>query len=154
MIQTKVVKTPNFGAFRLDLTRELNDAAKIVKLDIQTKMKDGKDYRGETLAPLADSTVQRKRKSKNAKTRANAEKPMLATENLLRNQNIVKATKQKQSVEIYIGPTREEIYGYHADGPDHNSNLPVRETFGLADNLGDKIDQMVINNIERMLRNL
>lgn len=153
MIKTQTVKTVNFGPLlsALDLSEVLNDAALIVKKDIQDRYDKDINLDGSRTAPLAESTIARKLKSKNAKTRDNAHKPLVATENMWRNQKIKKATKTNQVVEISIGPTRDEIYSYHHSG---GPNLPARPKFGIADEVGKKIDELAILRIERGLAKL
>lgn len=152
MLQTKTIKTPKLAILaNLDLTRELNDAAAIVKTDIQKRYADKIDLDGSPTAPLAESTIASKLRSKNPKVRANAERPLIATENMWRNQKITKATKTNQTATIEIGPTRDEIYTYHHEG---TANMPARPKFGIGEGVDAKIDEMVIRRVEGILARL
>lgn len=149
MLTTKVIKVPDFSRIaRLDLSPELNDSAALIKTDIQDRYKKDIDLDGSPTTPLADSTRERKRKDKRAKVRANADKPLVATGNMMRNQSITKATKQKQTAVISIGPTRDEIYSYHHEGGVY---LPQRQKFGIGDGVPEKIDELVTLKLDRLL---
>ncbi len=152
MLQTKTIKTPAFAVLaNLDLTRELNDAAAIVKTDIQKRYRDKIDLDGSATAPLAESTIASKLRSKNKKVVANASNPLRATDNMMLNQKITKATKSNQVATIEIGPTRDEIYTYHHEG---TAKMPARPKFGIGDGVDAKIDEMVVRRIEGILAKL
>lgn len=138
---------PMLSKLKLDLSQELNDSAAIIKTDIQTRYDKSVDLQGNALAPLADSTIESKRR----KGFKPSDKPLIATKNMWRNQKIDKATKTKQRAIISIGPTRDEIYGYHHEGNEH---LPQRQTFGIGDGVEEKIDRFVQRKIDRILASL
>lgn len=152
MLQTKVIKTSALTKLlKLDLSKQLNDAAAIVKTDIQNRYKNKIDLDGSPTAPLAPSTVEAKLRSKNKKIASNANNPLRATDNMIVNQKIDKATKVSQTVTISIGPTRDEIYSYHHEG---TTNIPARPKFGIGEGVDKKIDLFVTREIDRILSNL
>jgi len=77
-----------------------------------------------------------------ARVRLHAHDPLIATENLMFNQKIGKATTANQTATVEIGPTRETIYGYHHD---------TRPVFGISEGVDKKIDQLVELRIDRIL---
>jgi hypothetical protein len=141
-----------------DLSREINDCASVVKLDIQKHIKEAKSIEDESgLKPLAPATVAMKSKAKAgwmydgkpltgaqaAKIRRHATDPLQATENLLMNQKIAKATSARQVAEIEIGPTREKIYFKYLD--------EARTVWGISDGTVAKIDELIIARCDRLL---
>lgn len=149
MIAGKTTKKVNFGPLlsALDLSGVLNDAAALVKKDIQDRYKNDIDLDGSATTPLADSTIERKKKA----GYKNPAKPLVATGNMWRNQKITKATKSRQVAKIEIGTTRDVIYSYHHEGGDY---LPARPKFGIGEGVDAKIDRLAILRIERALMKL
>ena len=181
MLQTKTINTPAFAVLaNLDLTRELNDAAAIVKTDIQKRYEKNIDLDGSPTKPLKKETIEAKRnygkraqqtisdlkatgrkdlvrKASRIKLEAstiakNAEKPLVATESMWRNQKIEKATRSNQTAKITIGSSSkfgekndDEIYGYHHE---------TRPKFGIGEGVDAKIDEMVVRRIEGILAKL
>ena len=78
-----------------------------------------------------------------ARVRKHAHDPLIATENLMFNQKLGKATPSRQEATVQIGPTRETIYSYHDD---------TRPVFGISDGVDKKIDQLIELRIDRILR--
>lgn len=151
-VNVHTVKTPAWAAMlNLDLSKELNMCAEIVKKNIRKRMKAHKDIRGVALTPLAAKTIKRKASSGNPTVSKNAKNPMLATENLLKNQVVDKATKTNQVVTISIGPTRSEIYGYHHNG---EGSLPQRQTFGIGPDDPAEFQKLIIYRIDSALSKL
>ena len=136
-----------FSKLKLDLSQELNDAAAIVKTDIQMRYDKAIDLQGNALEQLQPETIMAKKR----KGYKHAARPLTATGNMRNNQKIEKATKTKQRAVISIGPTRDEIYGYHHEG---NDELPPRRTFGIGEGVGEKIDRFVQKKIDRILASL
>ena len=152
MVVTKVVGMPELKFLHFDLSQELNDAASICKLDIQQHFKEHKRIDTEgPLKPLAPSTIAAKSKASKgkrytaaeaARVRKHAHDPLIATENLMFNQKLGKATPSRQEATVQIGPTRETIYSYHDD---------TRPVFGISEGVDTKIDHLFEARIDRIL---
>jgi hypothetical protein len=148
MISAKIITQP-ISWKPIDLSRELNDCLDICKLDIQDHIKKGIEIEsGLPMAPLAESTVVSKSRSKNAKVVKHAHDTLQATENLLRNQLKDKATPANQEARLYIGVTREEIAGYLQEG---TPKMPARPFFAISEKASSKIDELIGLKISRWL---
>lgn len=181
MLQTKTLKTPKLAVLaNLDLTRELNDAAAIVKTDIQKRYADNKNLDGSATKPLKPATIAAKlnygkraqqtiddlratgrkdlvRKSNRIKLEAatiakNAEKPLVATESMWHNQKIEKATRSNQTARIYIGSGSK--FGEKNDDEIYSYHHETRPKFGIGEGVDAKIDEMVIRRVEGILARL
>lgn len=136
MLSTKIRSTVNLRPLlNLDLSPVLNSAAEIVRKNIRKRFKDGTDLEGGALEALQPETIMSK-KRKGYKAPA---LPLTARGKLANNQLIARASKSNQVAIVYINPSganysgtpADEIYGFHHDG---EGDLPVRRTFGIADN--------------------
>jgi len=135
-----VKKNFDLNKIKLDLTKELNRAAEIVKEDHFQRLEKGQGVRG----------VLKPSKKKSGKT--------LVESGKMRNLVIDKATKQKQEVNIHPGEkqkypktnvTMSDVGGFHQSGA---GNLPVREWFGITKKVENKIFKMAELTIEREIR--
>lgn len=150
-MSTSVVKSWDLSKIVLDLSPEINRAATVIKRDIQEHIANEERIDGKgKQAPLSALTVAAKT-AKGGAAALHANDILIETENLWRNQRIDKATTAKQSAEITVGPTREEIATYLQDGTER---MPARPFFGISDKGEASILRMVELAIERKLRAL
>tara|TARA_Y100000310_G_scaffold313281_1_gene361466 strand:+ start:348 stop:782 length:435 start_codon:yes stop_codon:yes gene_type:complete len=135
-----VTKNFNLNKINLDMHRELNRAAQIIKLDHFQRLEKGQGIRG-ALKPS---------KKKIGKT--------LVESGKMRNLVIDKATKQTQEANVHPGQkesypgktvTMSDVGGFHQTGA---GNLPVREWFGITRKAEKNIIKMVEDQIERQIR--
>ena len=150
-LKMSVVKDWDLRRVNLDLHREINLAANVIKRDIQEHIADERRIDNEQKqAPLSPLTIAaKKRKSGKAITRVFeqfkekgtasfrkaeskpefAEKILRDTGNLWKNQDIKDATPADQRAIITIGPERAEIAEYLQEGTE---NMPARPFFGIS----------------------
>ena len=142
MANQAITITKNFdlNKITLDLTKELNRSAQIIKEDHFQRLEKGQGVRG----------VLKPSKKKSGKT--------LVESGKMRNLVIEKATKQNQEAEIHPGRiekyknsnvTMSDVGGFHQSG---EGNLPVREWFGVTTKAEKRIMKMVELEIERQIK--
>jgi len=139
-----ITKNFDLNKITLDLTKELNRAAVIIKVDHFQRLEKGQGVKG-ALKPS---------KKKIGKT--------LVRSGKMRNLVIEKATKQNQEAEIHPGEkqfyvvngkttkvTMSDVGGFHQTGA---GNLPVREWFGITTKAEKDIMKMVELEIGRQIK--
>ena len=146
MANQAITITKNFdlNKITLDLTKELNRAAVIIKVDHFERLEKGQGVKG-ALKPS---------KKKIGKT--------LVRSGKMRNLVIEKATKENQEAEIHPGEkqkyvvngkttkvTMSDVGGFHQTGA---GNLPVREWFGITKKVEKRIMKMVELEIGRQIK--
>ena len=142
MANQAITVTKNFdlNKITLDLTKELNRSAQIIKEDHFQRLEKGQGVKG---------TLQRSEK-KSGKT--------LVESGKMRNLVIDKATKQKQEVNIHPGEkqkypgtkvTMSDVGGFHQRG---EGDLPVREWFGVTKKVEKRIMKMAELEIGRQIQ--
>ena len=142
MANQAITITKNFdlNKITLDLTKELNRSAQIIKEDHFQRLEKGQGVKG---------ALQRSEK-KSGKT--------LVESGKMRNLVIEKATKENQKAEIHPGEkqkypgtsvTMSDVGGFHQTGA---GNLPVREWFGVTKKVEKRIMKMVELEIGRQIQ--
>ena len=142
MANQAITVTKNFdlNKITLDLTKELNRSAQIIKEDHFQRLEKGQGVKG---------ALQRSEK-KSGKT--------LVESGKMRNLVIEKATKENQEAEIHPGEkqkypgtnvTMSDVGGFHQRG---EGNLPVREWFGVTKKVEKRIMKMVELEIGRQIK--
>jgi len=135
-----VTKNFDLNKITLDLTKELNRGAQIIKKDHFQRLEKGQGVRG----------VLKPSKKKSGKT--------LVESGKMRNLVIEKATKQNQEANIHPGEkqsypgtsvTMSDVGGFHQTGA---GDLPVREWFGITTKAEKDIMKMVELEIERQIK--
>jgi len=139
-----ITKNFDLNKITLDLTKELNRAAVIIKVDHFERLEKGQGVRG-ALKPS---------KKKIGKT--------LVRSGKMRNLVIEKATKENQEAEIHPGEkqkyvvngkttkvTMSDVGGFHQTGA---GNLPVREWFGITKKVEKRIMKMAELEIGRQIQ--
>jgi len=137
-----IVVTKNFdlNKITLDLTKELNRSAQIIKTDHFERLESGQGVKS-ALIPSKKAI---------GKTLVNTGK--------MRNLVIEKATKQKQEAVVHPGRkqnypnsnvTMEDVGIFHQSGA---GNLPKREWFGITQKAEKRIIKMVELEIERQIQ--
>lgn len=130
----------NLNKITLDLTKELNRSAQIIKTDHFERLENGQGVKS-ALVPS---------KKKSGKTLVNTGK--------MRNLVIERATKQKQEANVHPGRkqrypnsnvTMEDVGAFHQSGA---GNLPKREWFGITPKAKKRIIKMVELEIERQIK--
>ncbi len=142
----RVTKNFDLSKIKLDLTRELNLAAQIVKKDHFQRLERGIGVSGKKLEPS-----QKIKLGLGGKT--------LVDSGQMRNLVIDKATKSKQVASLAPGSKRSyrgkdvtpaDVGYFHQTGA---GRLPKREWFGITDKAEKDIFKMVEMTIEREIRN-
>ena len=142
MANQAITVTKNFdlNKITLDLTKELNRGAQIIKKDHFQRLEKGQGVR-RVLKPY---------KKKSGKT--------LVESGKMRNLVIEKATKQNQEANIHPGEkqsypgtsvTMSDVGGFHQTGA---GDLPVREWFGITTKAEKDIMKMIELEIERQIK--
>ena len=142
MANQAITVTKNFdlNMITLDLTKELNRGAQIIKVDHFQRLEKGQGVKG-ALKPS---------KKKSGKT--------LVESGKMRNLVIEKATKQNQEANIHPGEkqkypktnvTMSDVGGFHQTGA---GDLPVREWFGVTTKAEKDIMKMVELEIGRQIK--
>ena len=146
MANQAITITKNFdlNKITLDLTKELNRSAQIIKEDHFQRLEKGQGVKG---------ALQRSEK-KSGKT--------LVESGKMRNLVIEKATKENQEAEIHPGEkqkyvvngkttkvTMSDVGGFHQTGA---GDLPVREWFGVTKKVEKRIMKMVELEIGRQIK--
>ena len=140
-----IEKKFNLKNIRLNLSKELNDAGRIIRSDHFKRLERGMGANGRPLKNLADSTIASKGFDQ-----------ILVNTGKMRNLVIKKATAQKQVVELNPGTkqrrgkvTNQEIGYYHQNG----LGVPKREWFGITKEAEKKSIKAIELKINRILRN-
>jgi len=142
----KITKNFDLSKIRLDLTKELNLAAQILKKDHFQRLEKGIDANGKRLKPS-----QKVELGLGGKT--------LVESGQMRNLVIKKATKSKQVASLAPGSKRPykgknvtpaDVGYYHQTG---SGRLPKREWFGVTNKTAKDILKMIEMAIEREIRN-
>ena len=142
MANQAIVVTKDFdlNKITLDLTKELNRSAQIIKTDHFERLESGQGVKS-ALIPSKKAI---------GKTLVNTGK--------MRNLVIEKATKQKQEAVVHPGRkqnypnsnvTMEDVGIFHQSGA---GNLPKREWFGITQKAEKRIIKMVELEIERQIQ--
>ena len=142
-----VTKNFDLGKINLDLSRELNEAADIVVLDIENGIKYGRDITGSPMAKLQPDTIADKRKKGYSSPRT----ALFAT-GTMKKVYIPKskrANKTRQVVEIIVAKKRDDVGVYHQKG---GGNLPKREWFGISKTAEKRAFNLLEMRVEQELR--
>ena len=142
-----VTKNFDLGKINLDLSRELNEAADVVVLDIENGIKYGRDITGSPMAKLQPDTIADKRKKGYESPRT----ALFAT-GTMKKAYVPKgkrANKTRQVVEIIPAMKRKDIGVYHQKG---GGNLPKREWFGISKTAEMRAYKAMELRIEQELR--
>lgn len=135
-----IKKNFDLKKINLDLTKELNKAGQIIKVDHFKRLDRGQGVSGPMIPSQKTS----------GKT--------LVKSGKMRNLVIDKATKTNQEVVIHPGEkqrykgtnvTMADVGGFHQSGA---GNLPVREWFGITKKAEQRIFKMMELEIEREIK--
>tara|TARA_R110000772_G_scaffold228191_1_gene338921 strand:+ start:647 stop:1081 length:435 start_codon:yes stop_codon:yes gene_type:complete len=135
-----IKKNFDLKKINLDLTKELNKAGQIIKVDHFKRLDRGQGVSGPMIPSQKTS----------GKT--------LVKSGKMRNLVIDKATKTNQEVVIHPGEkqrykgtnvTMADVGGFHQSGA---GNLPVREWFGITKKAEKRIVKMMKLEIEREIK--
>jgi len=143
-----IEKNFNLNKIKLDLHRELNQAAQIIRKDHYQRLEKGQGVDGSQMKSLKSSTIKRKGNDK-----------ILVDTGKMRNLIIEKATPTNQIVEIH--PERKQKYKdsgvtmlgvgeFHQKGA---GNLPKREWFGISKKAEQNSLKLIELKIDRELKN-
>ena len=142
-----VTKNFDLGKINLDLSRELNEAADVVVLDIENGIKYGRDITGSPMTKLQPDTIADKRKKGYPSPRT----ALFAT-GTMKKVYIPKskrANKTRQVVEIIVAKKRDDVGVYHQKG---GGNLPKREWFGISKTAEKRAFNLLEMRVEQELR--
>tara|TARA_R100000808_G_C2125199_1_gene135562 strand:- start:270 stop:713 length:444 start_codon:yes stop_codon:yes gene_type:complete len=135
----------NLGRINLKLTKELNEAGRIIRKDHVTRLERGMGVDGNRMQELADSTIE-----------AKGFDQILVNTGKMRNLVIERATAKKQEVILYPGRkekrgkvTNQQIGGFHQRG----DGVPERKWFGISQDAEKKAMKAIELKIDRVLRN-
>ena len=135
----------NLGSVNLKLTKELNEAGRIIRKDHVTRLERGMGVDGNRMQELADATIE-----------AKGFDQILVNTGKMRNLVIERATAKKQEVILYPGRkekrgkvTNQQIGGFHQ----HGKKVPKREWFGISQDAEKKAMRAIELKIDRVLRN-
>ena len=126
----------------LDLSKELNLAAQIIRKDHTDRLRKGLGVNG----------------SKMEKLKSGQTSPLLIDTGKMKNLVASKATRQNQTVTINPGErstypgtnvTMSDVGGFHQTGA---GNLPKREWFGISTNAEKNILQMIDARISQEIK--
>ena len=135
-----IKKNFDLKKINLDLTKELNKAGQIIKVDHFKRLDRGQGVSGSMIPSQKTS----------GKT--------LVKSGKMRNLVIDKATKTNQEVVIHPGEkqtykdtdvTMSDVGGFHQSGA---GNLPVREWFGITKKAEQRIVKMMELEIDREIK--
>jgi len=149
-------KNFDLNKIKLDWTKELNLAGKIIKKDHFKRLEKGLGVTGP-MASLKPSTVKSKTNFSGGKFKKNANKPLVNT-GKMRNLVVEKASKTNQEVRIHPGEkqkypgtkvTMSDVGGFHQTGA---GDLPKREWFGITKKAEKDIFKMMELRIEKEIR--
>ena len=128
---------------KIDLSKQINRMAQIVVRDIKDGLNQSKDIGGSPFKPLSSATIKRKKKKGYPKN------PLIGTGTMQKVYIKDRASKSKQSANVIIPKTRQEVGFYHNEG---KGNLPEREWFGVGARLKGKLDKYVKKEFSRILK--
>ena len=135
----------NLGRVNLKLTKELNEAGRIIRKDHVTRLERGMGVDGNRMQELADSTIE-----------AKGFDQILVNTGKMRNLEIERATAKKQEVILYPGKkekrgkvTNQQIGGFHQRG----DGVPERKWFGISQDVEKKAMKAIELKIDKVLRN-
>ena len=135
----------NLGRVNLKLTKELNEAGRIIRKDHVTRLERGMGVDGNRMQELADATIE-----------AKGFDQILVNTGKMRNLVIERATAKKQEVILHPGKkekrgkvTNKQIGGFHQ----HGKGVPKREWFGISQDAEKKAMKAIELKIDRVLRN-
>jgi len=143
-----IEKNFNLNKIKLDLHRELNQAAQIIRKDHYQRLEKGQGVDGSQMKSLKSSTIKRKGNDK-----------ILVDTGKMRNLIIEKATPTNQIVEIHperkqkykdSGVTMLDVGEFHQKGA---GNLPKREWFGISKKAEQNSLKLIELKIDRELKN-
>ena len=141
-----IEKTFNLENIKLDLSKELNEAGRVIRDDHGKRLERGRGVNGARMENLKPSTIERKGFDQ-----------ILVHTGDMKNLVIEKATKGKQEVVIKPGDeeerngvTNQRIGYYHQTGA---GRLPKREWFGISKGAEKRAFKIIELKIERVLRN-
>ena len=148
MANQAITMTKNFDLkkINLDLTKELNRAGQIIKVDHFKRLERGMGV-GGPMKNLKGATVD-----------AKGFDQILVKSGKMRNLVIDNATKMNQEVVVHPGEkqtykgtdvTMSDVGGFHQSGA---GNLPVREWFGITKKAEKRIVKMMELEIEREIK--
>ncbi len=148
-MKPKIEMNFDLKKLRLDLTKELNDAGRIVRQDHFQRLESGMGVNGR-MQKLKDSTIKRK-----------GHDQILVDTGKMRNLILNKANKLKQLVTLHPGKkqkrkggvTNADIGSFHQQGNPSN-NLPKREWFGITKNAQLRAIKMIELKIDKIIRNV
>ncbi len=119
-------------------TTTLNDLSDIVTTSIINNITNGKDLKGNSVAPLSASTIKRKGNST----------PLIDSGNL---KNSILKRINGQIPEVYVGGSAAEYATYLQLG---TSRMPKREFFGMSDVANVEVDTYLQKRTLEQLFNL
>ena len=143
----------DLNKINLDLSKELNRVAQLIRKDHHQRLEKGDGVDGIKMRQLSHSTILRKRKSKDGRINANAEKILVATGGM-RNLDIVKATRDLPFIEVHPGRikkykgtnlTQADVGYKHQYG----IGVPVREWFGISEDAEARAYKLIEQRIEQ-----
>ena len=144
----EITKDFDLGKIKLNLSKQLNEAGRIIREDHIARLERGLGVDGQQMTPLKDSTIE-----------AKGFNQILVETRQMMNLVMKRATKTKQVVEIHPGRkkkykgtdvTSAEVGLFHQEG---SSNLPKREWFGISKNAEARGIRMVELYIDKQLKN-
>lgn len=146
-MKPKIEMNFDLKKLKLDLTKELNDAGRIVREDHFQRLERGMGVNGR-MKKLKDSTIKRK-----------GHDQILVDTGKMRNLVLNKASKVKQLVTLHPGKkqkrkggvTNADIGLFHQQG---GTRLPKREWFGITKKAEKRAIKMIELKIDKILRNV
>lgn len=142
-----IEKNFNLRKIDLDMSRELNEAADVIVLDIEKGIKAGRDITGSPMTKLRPETIAYKRKKGYQSPRT-----ALHATGIMKKVYIPKdkrATKSRQVAEIIVAKKRDDVGVYHQKG---GGNLPKREWFGISKTAERRAYNLLEMRVEQELR--
>lgn len=137
MIQAKITKNFDLRKIKLDLSRELNAGAKIVKDDIGRGIDNGSQF-GKRFAELDPKTAARK-----GHDRPLIDKGILKDPEQMQ---VTEATVAKQEVSILPALDRVDVSFWNHFGTD---NIPAREHWGVSKRAFNRVMKLIETRIRK-----
>ena len=141
-----ISKKFNLKKINLNLTKELNEAGKVIRLDHITRLEKGTGVDGNPMKALQPSTIKSKGSDK-----------ILVDTGQMRNLDMQRATPSNQVVTLFPGKkrkrgkvTNQQIGGFHQRG----DGVPERKWFGISREAEKKAMKAIELRIDRILRRL
>ena len=143
----------DLNKINLDLSKELNQVAKIIRKDHYKRLEKGDGVDGIKMRALSIRTILKKKKSKDGRISSNAYKILVATGGM-RNLEIVKATRDLPFIEVHPGRikkykgtnlTQADVGAKHQYG----IGVPVREWFGISEDAEARAYKLIEGRIEQ-----